>query len=68
MTNKAMTIRLSSEQADLLETVASVSNQPVSEVIRAAIETHIGTVTKDEKFQHSLRARIAQAESLLRST
>lgn len=66
MTNKAMTIRLPSEQADLLETVASVSNQPVSEVIRAAIETHIRAVIEDKKFQHSLRARIAQAESLLR--
>jgi predicted transcriptional regulator len=66
MTTKAMTIRLSSEQADLLETVASVSNQPVSEVIRAAIDTHIGSVTQDETFQRSLRERIAQAKSLLR--
>jgi len=66
MTTKAMTIRLSAEQAELLETVASVSDQPVSEVIRAAIDTHIGSVTKDEKFQQSLRQRIAQAQSLLR--
>jgi predicted transcriptional regulator len=66
MAGKAMTIRLSSEQAELLETVASVSNQPVSEVIRAAIDTHIGSVTRDAKFQQSLRERIAHAESLLR--
>jgi predicted transcriptional regulator len=38
---KAMTIRLSEEQADALETVAAVESMPVSEVIRAAIAEHI---------------------------
>ncbi len=47
---KAMTIRLSAEQAEALETVASVENQPVSEVIRAAIASHIESVSKDETF------------------
>ncbi|RDV43971.1 hypothetical protein DOE76_14635 [Leifsonia sp. ku-ls] len=63
---KAMTIRLSAEQADQLETVASVENQPVSEVIRAAIATHIETVSNDEKFQAGLRERIERAQGLLR--
>ncbi|MCX6468939.1 MAG: hypothetical protein NTW76_06450 [Corynebacteriales bacterium] len=66
MSHKAMTIRLSSEQAEMLETVASVSNQPVSEVIRAAIDSHIGTVAGDENFQQGLRERIERAQSLLR--
>lgn len=61
-----MTIRLSSEQAEMLETVASVSNQPISEVIRAAIDSHIGQVASGEGFQQGLRERIARAESLLR--
>ncbi|WP_407791879.1 ribbon-helix-helix protein, CopG family (plasmid) [Streptomyces sp. L7] len=61
-----MTIRLSAEQADQLETVASVENQPVSEVIRAAIATHIETVSNDEKFQAGLRERIERAQGLLR--
>ena len=38
---KAMTIRLSQEQAEQLDTVAAVDNRPVSEVIRAAIGEHI---------------------------
>jgi hypothetical protein len=50
----------------MLETVASVSNQPVSEVIRAAIDSHIGTVAGDENFQQGLRERIERAQSLLR--
>ncbi len=61
-----MTIRLSAEQADQLETVASVENQPVSDVIRAAIASHIESVSKDEKFQEGLRERIERARSLLR--
>lgn len=63
---KAMTIRLSAEQADQLETVASVENQPVSDVIRAAIASHIDAVSKDEKFQAGLKERIARAQGLLR--
>lgn len=63
---KAMTIRLSAEQADQLETVASVENQPVSDVIRAAIANHIEAVSKDEVFQAGLRERIERAKGLLR--
>jgi predicted transcriptional regulator len=68
MTGKAMTIRLSSEQAERLETVASVSNRPVSEVIRAAIESHIAEVTSGAEFQEGLREQIARAQSLLRTS
>lgn len=63
---KAMTIRLSEDQADALETVASVENRPVSEVIRAAIAQHVVSRTKDPAFQLSLRDRINRAERLLK--
>jgi predicted transcriptional regulator len=63
---KAMTIRLTSEQAEALETVASVEERPVSEVIRAAIEEHIDSRKKDPAFQDSLKDRLARARRLLR--
>lgn len=63
---KAMTIRLTGEQAEALETVASVEDLPVSEVIRAAIEGHIDSRKKDPAFQDSLKDRLARARRLLR--
>lgn len=62
---KAMTVRLSEEQAQALETVASVENMPVSDVIRAAIATHIETRRRDPDFQAGLKNRIGQARRLL---
>ena len=63
---KAMTIRLSAEQAEALETVATVEARPVSEVIRAAIDEHIDTRKNDPKFQDSLKDRLDRARRLLR--
>ena len=60
-----MTIRLSADQADELETVAAVDDQPVSEVIRAAINAHIAQRKQDENFQEGLRARIERAQRML---
>lgn len=62
---KAMTIRLSEDQADALETVANVENRPISEVIRAAIAEHVESRTKDPVFQSGLRERINRTERLL---
>jgi len=62
---KAMTIRLTTEQAEALETVASVEERPVSEIIRAAIEEHIDSRKKDPAFQDSLKDRLARARKLL---
>jgi predicted transcriptional regulator len=62
---KAMTIRLSEEQAQALETVANVENQPVSEIVRAAIAIHVASRAKDPVFQTSLRDRIQRAQRLL---
>jgi predicted transcriptional regulator len=65
---KAMTIRLSSEQADALETVASVEQRAVSDVIRAAIAAHIEGLRRDPDFQRGLQARIDRASRLLGNT
>lgn len=62
---KAMTIRLSEEQAEALETVATVEDRAVSDVIRAAITEHIEMRKKDPSFQEGLKARIARARRLL---
>ncbi len=62
---KAMTIRLSSEQAEELETVAQVEQRAVSDIIRAAIGEHIERRRRDPNFQHDLRARIDRARRLL---
>ena len=62
---KAMTIRLSAEQAEALETVADVESRPISEVIRAAIAEHIDNRKKDPAFQDSLKDRLERAKRLL---
>jgi predicted transcriptional regulator len=62
---KAMTIRLSAEQAEALETVATVEDLAVSDVIRAAITEHIETRRKDPSFQEGLKQRIQRASLLL---
>lgn len=61
-----MTIRLSAEQAEALETVASVDDKAVVEVIRAAIAEHVQARAKDDDFQRSLRERIERAQAMLR--
>jgi predicted transcriptional regulator len=62
---KSMTIRLSAEQAEALETVATVEDTPISEVIRAAIAQHIDSRKQDPRFQDGLRERIERAQRLL---
>lgn len=67
-TAKAMTIRLSEELADDLETFAAVQDIPVSEVIRAAIAQHLDSKRKEPSFQSSLRNRISKATRFLEET
>ena len=62
---KAMTLRLSADQAEELNVVAAVDGRPVSEVIRAAIAGHIEERKQDDAFQDSLRQRIDRAQRLL---
>jgi predicted transcriptional regulator len=63
---KALTIRLSAEQAEALDTVATVEDRAVAEVIRAAITAHIETRRKDQDFQDGLKQRIERAQRLLK--
>lgn len=62
---KAMTIRLSAEQSEELDTVAAVDGQPVSQVIRSAIAGHIEVRKQDAAFQDMLRERIERAQRML---
>jgi predicted DNA-binding protein len=62
---KAMTIRLSAEQAEELELVATIDDRPVSEVVRVAIAAHIASRKKDHRFQDSLKDRIDRAQKML---
>lgn len=62
---KAMTIRLPADQAEALDTVAAVDGQPVSQVIRMAIDRHIEERKQDAEFQDGLRQRIEHAQQML---
>lgn len=62
---KAMTIRLSADQAEALETVADVEARSVSDIIRAAIAEHIDSRKRDPAFQSGLKAKIDNAQRLL---
>ena len=64
---KTMTIRLSAEQAQELDTVAAVDGRPLAEVIRAAIAGHIEQRKRDASFQNGLRERIEYAQRMLPS-
>ena len=60
-----MTIRLSADQAEELDTIAAVDGQPVAHVIRSAIAEHIEERKSDAGFQKSLRNRIMRVQRML---
>ena len=62
---KTMTIRLSADQAEELNTIAAVEGKPISQVIRLAIAGHIEERKRDDVFQDSLRQRIERAQRML---
>ena len=64
-TRKAMTIRLTADLAEELDTVAAVDGQPISQVIRTAIAGHIEQRKRDSAFQDGLRQRIERAQRML---
>lgn len=63
---KAMTVRISVEQAAELEAVAQVEGAPVSEEIRRAISAHIEAKKQDKEFQSRLRASLQRNQTILR--
>ena len=62
---KAMTLRLPSEQADALELVAGVDGVSMSEAVRDAIESHIENRRADEGFQQRLAASMERHKRIL---
>ncbi|MCZ7663138.1 MAG: ribbon-helix-helix protein, CopG family [Thermoleophilia bacterium] len=62
---KAMTIRLSEEQAEQLEAVAAVEGIPVSRAVRQAIDGHIEARRQDLDFQRRLKASIERNQKIL---
>ena len=62
---KAMTVRLSADQAEELNMIAAVDGQPIAQVIRLAIEGHIEERKRDGVFRDGLRQRIERAQRML---
>jgi hypothetical protein len=62
---KNMTLRLTDEQAEMLETMARVEGVPVSEAVRAAIDERIAAKRKDKEFQARLRRIMSENQKAL---
>lgn len=62
---KAMTLRLARAQAEALEAVAQVDEQPIAEVVRAAITAHIEARRKDAAFQRKLKSSLERNRRIL---
>jgi predicted DNA-binding protein len=65
MAKKAMTLRLSDEQATELEMVARAEGIPVSELVRKAIDEHIAARRKDTAFRARLHERMSRDREIL---
>jgi len=65
MTTKAMTLRLSEEQARELDLVARAERIPVSELVREAIDAHIAERRQDGDFRARLAEMMEQDREIL---
>jgi len=63
---RAMTVRLTAEQAGELEAVAQIEGAPVSEEIREAIAAHIEAKKNDAQFQERLRKSLERNQAILK--
>ena len=63
--SKAMTIRLTDEQAAKLETFARIEGLPVSEAIRQSIDARITARRKDKAFQARLKQAVSENAAAL---
>jgi len=61
---KTMTLRLTDEQAAMLELVARADDQSLTEAVRVAIDAHIAERRRDKDFKERLQRR-HQEESAL---
>jgi predicted transcriptional regulator len=60
-----MTVRLQDEQHQALETLADVQGQPISELVRTAIDDLIERARQDPDFQKRREAAIERHRDLL---
>jgi hypothetical protein len=65
MESKAMTLRLSAEQAEELKAVAEADGMSVTETVRHAIDEHIAARAADEEFRARLAASIERNRRIL---
>jgi len=61
---KTMTLRLTDEQAAMLELVARADGQSLTEAVRVAIDGHIAERRGDEDFKERLRRRHEEERAL----
>jgi hypothetical protein len=59
-----MTLRLTDEQAAMLDLVARADDQTVTEAVRAAIDAHIEQRRRDKDFKERLRRRHEEERAL----
>ena len=63
---KAMTLRLSPEQADALEAAAQVNGVTVAEEVRVAISARLDALRADPEFQARLRDHLERNREILK--
>jgi predicted DNA-binding protein len=62
---KAMTLRLSPDQASTLEAVAQVNGVTVADEVRKAIQARIDALRADPNFQARLRDHLERNQEIL---
>jgi hypothetical protein len=65
MATKAMSLRLTADQAAELEAVARTDEMPVSEAVREAIDAYIAARRADKEFQKRLKRRLEEDREVL---
>jgi predicted transcriptional regulator len=61
---RTMTLRLTDEQAAMLDLVARADDQTVTEAVRTAIDAHIEARRHDQDFKERLRRRHEEERAL----
>ena len=61
---RTMTLRLTDEQAAMLDLVARADEQTVTEAVRTAIDAHIAERRRDKDFKERLRRRHEEERAL----
>jgi hypothetical protein len=62
---RALTVRLSAEQAEDIETIAQVDGTSIAEEIRAALANHIAARRADADFAERLRQTVERNQRAL---